>query len=97
MIKGINRKCNLRQKWNNSKYQCEYKILLSEDYTCNPSKCGSECDKDCDIGEYLKDCTFLKSLGDNLLVRCDKTVDTQRLHQSVLKRKQIIGLLLLFY
>ena len=57
--------------------------MYKEDYGWNPSICASECDKDCDIDEYLKGCTRIKSLDNNLLITCDETVDTQRLHQSV--------------
>lgn len=30
------------------------------------STCDSECDRSCEIGEYLKDCESTKSLVDNL-------------------------------
>ena len=66
--------------------------LHKEDYVWNPSICACECDKDCDIDEYLKDCAFIKSLDDNLLITCDEIV-----LQSILMTKQAVGLLLLYY
>ena len=61
--------------------------VYKEDYAWNPSICASECDKVCDIDEYLKCCTRIKSLDNNLLTTCDEIVDTQRLHQSLLVTK----------
>ena len=34
----------------------------------NPSTCACDCDSDCYMGEYLKDCGCMKSLVDGLLV-----------------------------
>ena len=41
-------------------------------YIWNPSNCEWECDKNCDIGEYLdhKNCTCRKKLVDNLIDEC---------------------------
>ena len=41
-------------------------------YIWNPSNCECECDKNCDIGEYLdhKNCTCRKKLVDNLIDEC---------------------------
>ena len=47
-----------------------------EDHVWNPSACTFECDKNCKIGEYLKSSECMKSAVDNLLVTCDKIVDT---------------------
>ena len=74
-------KRNSRQKWNNDKCQCECKKPIKhrtckEDYAWNSSTCACECYKDCDISEYSKDCKFMKSLVDDLVVTCDKTEDT---------------------
>lgn len=47
---------NSRKKWNSDK--CQKKSIRhctwEEDYAWNPSICCCECDKDCEIGEYLK-------------------------------------------
>ena len=55
-------KCNSRQEWNNDKRECDCKkpikyCACEQDYARNPtSLCACECDKDCQIGEYLKEC-----------------------------------------
>ena len=49
-----------------------------EGYTWNPSICACECDKDCDIGEYLKYCECMKSLHDDLVVTCNEIEDTPK-------------------
>ena len=47
-----------------------------EDYAWNTSICAGKCEKNCDIGEYLKDFTCRKSLVDNLGVTCEDIVVT---------------------
>ena len=39
---------------------------------------------DCEIGEYLKDCTCMKSLADDLVVTQDQIADTQESVVSIL-------------
>lgn len=73
---------NSRQKWCN-KCQCEGKKLIKhrvckDDHAQNPSTCACECHKNCKFGEYLKDCEFMKSLADDIVVKCDENVDTQQ-------------------
>ena len=48
-----------------------------EDYAWNPSTCASECDKYCEIGEYLKDCICMKNLVGGLVIICDEIIDMQ--------------------
>ena len=45
----------------------------------NSSNCECECDKSCDIGEYLdyKKCTSKKKLADKLVDECTETVDEE--------------------
>ena len=50
--------CNNKQGRNEGKCRCEYKELIDkgicdEGFIWNPSNCECECDKSCDIGEYL--------------------------------------------
>ena len=50
--------CNNKQRWNEKKYKCESTELIDKDvcdkgFIWNPSNCECECDKSCDIGEYL--------------------------------------------
>ena len=43
----------------------------------NPSNCECECDKSCDIGEYLdyKNCNCRKKIIDKLVEECGENVD----------------------
>ena len=63
--------CNNRQRWNEDKCRCECKELVDKDifekgFIRNPSNCECECDKSCDIGEYLdyKNCVCRNSIVD---------------------------------
>ena len=47
-----------KQRWNEHKCRCECKELIDESvcdkgYVWNPSNCEGECDKSCNIGEYI--------------------------------------------
>ena len=66
------RKCSPIQKWNNGKCQFEYKKTISyylreEDDVWIAGTCACGCDKDCEIGEYLKNLKALKSLVNDLV------------------------------
>ena len=43
----------------------------------NLSNCECECDKSCDVGEYLdhENCKCKKSLVDKLVEKCTKNID----------------------
>ena len=50
--------CNNKQRWNEDKCICEYKELIDKGlcdkgFIWNPSNYECECDKSCNIGEYL--------------------------------------------
>ena len=50
--------CNNKQRWNNDKLKCESKELIDKGvydkgFIWNPSDCECECDKSCDIGQYV--------------------------------------------
>ena len=60
------KKCNSKQKMKNGKCQwgCKEPVkrcVCKENCICNPSICASECDKECGVDEYLKNCTYMKS------------------------------------
>ena len=61
---------------------CECKGLTDrgvchKGYIWNPSDCECECDKSCDLGEYLnyKNCKCRKKLADKLVEEFAKTVE----------------------
>ena len=50
--------CNNKQRWNEDKCRCECRELIDKgiwdkEFIRNPSNCEFECDKSCDIIEYL--------------------------------------------
>ena len=65
---------NNKQGWNNDKCRCEQKELIDkevcdEGFIWNPSNCECECDKSCDVGDYLdyESCKCKKGLLDKLV------------------------------
>ena len=50
----------------------------------NPSNCGCECDKSCDVGEYLdyENCKCRKKLVDKLVGECTETVEELKLAKN---------------
>ena len=70
---------NNQQQWNKNKFRCECKELIDKclcdkGYIWNPSNC--ECDKNCDIGEYLdyENCKCRKRLVDKL-IECNENIE----------------------
>ena len=51
--------CNNKQRWNEDKCRCECREELTDKRRCdkrfiwNPSDCNYECDRSCDVGQYL--------------------------------------------
>ena len=75
-------RCKCRQHWNEDKYKFKCKELIdkgvcNKGFTWNPSNCECECDKSCDIGEYLdySNCKCRKRLVDKLVEECTETID----------------------
>ena len=52
------------------------KGVCDRGYIWNPSNCECECDKSCDVGEYLdyKNCKCRKKLADKLVEECTESV-----------------------
>ena len=50
-------------------------------FICNPSNCECECDKACDIGEYLdyKNCKYRKKLFDKIIDECTESIEEVKL------------------
>ena len=70
--------CNSKQIWNKYKCRCERKedltnkLVCYKEYIWNPSTFSCECDKVCDVGQYLdyKNCICRKSIVDKLVEEC---------------------------
>ena len=82
----------LRDKWNEDKCRCECKELIDKGicdkgFIWSPSSSECQCDKFCDIGEYLdyKNCKFRSKLVDKLVEECSKNIDGNKmLHNETL-------------
>ena len=73
--------CNNKQRWND-KCRCECKELIDKgvwdkESIWNPSNCESECDKSCEVREYLdfENCKCRKKLVDKLVEECTENID----------------------
>ena len=97
--------CNSRQTWNKDKCRCECKQDLISKLTCdkgyirNPSTCECECDKLCDVGQYLdyKNCVCRKSIVDRLVEECITVVDEEIMHNKTLSIDQNDRICLMLY
>ena len=68
-------------QFSEDKCRCECKELIDQGIchkriTWNPSNCECECDKSCDIGEYLdyKNCKCRKKIIDKLVEECSENI-----------------------
>ena len=62
------------------------KGVCDKGFICNPSNCECECNKSCDVGEYLdyKSCTCRKRLVDKLVEECTEIADEVNLARIIL-------------
>ena len=81
--------CNSKQRWNKDKCTWECKELIDKGvcdkgYIWNPSNC--DCDKSCDIGEYLdySNCKCRKKLVDPLIEECTENIEETKLVKKTL-------------
>ena len=81
--------CNNKQRQNDDKSRCEGKQLIDKGvcdngFIWNPGNCECECDKLCNVGEYLdyENCKCRKKLVDKLLEQCTKTVEEVKIAET---------------
>ena len=74
--------CNNKQRLNDDKCRCECKELIDKGiqdkgFIWNPSNCEYECDKSCDVGEYLdyENCKCREKLVGKLIEECTESID----------------------
>ena len=79
--------CNKKQIQNEDKCRCEFKALIEKGirdkvFISNPSNCECECDKSCDVGEYLdyENWKCRKRLIDKPVEEYSENVDEKKLH-----------------
>ena len=95
--------CNNKQRWNKDKCMFKCKELIDKDvcdkgFIWNPSNCECECDKSCDIGEYLNysNCKCKKKLIDKLVEKCTDNIEETRLVECSSCTVYIVLFLLIF-
>ena len=74
--------CSSKQRWNKNRrrFECKEltdKGLCDKGFLWNPSNCECECDKSCEVGEYLDyaNCKCRKKLADKLVEECTENID----------------------
>ena len=62
------------------------KGVCDKGFIWNPSNCKCECDKSCDIGEYLDylNCKCRKKLADPLVEECTENIEETKLIKKTL-------------
>ena len=96
---SIDARCNNKQHWDNDKCRCECKELIDKGicgkgFIWNISNCESECDKSCDIVEYLdyENCKCRKRLTDKSVKECVENIDGNGMTNVTLKEyKNVYG------
>ena len=77
--------CNNKQEWNEIKRRCACKedlidkLVCDKGYIWNPSTCTCDCNKYCEVGQYLDydNCARRKKLIDYLIEQCTNIVDIE--------------------
>ena len=65
--------------------------ICDKGFIWNPINCESECDKSCNIGEYLdyKNCKCRKKLVDKLIDECTETIEEVKLAKITLAKNEL--------
>ena len=65
--------------------------MCDKGFIWNPSNCECECDKACDVGEYLdhENCKCRKKLVAPLIEECTKTIEEVKLAKITLAENDI--------
>ena len=77
------------------------KGVCDKGYIWNPSNCECECDKSCDVGEYLdyENCKCRKRLVDKLVEECNENIEETslvKINSTKCKRNSCILYIVLF-
>ena len=64
--------------------------MCNKGFIWNPSNCECECDKACDVGEYLdyEYCKYRKKLVDKLVDECTEAVEEVKLAKITLAQNE---------
>ena len=65
------------------------KGVCDKEFIWNPSNCECECDKSCDIGEYLdhSNCKCREKLVDKLVEECTENIEETKLNETLAKNE----------
>ena len=65
-------------------------MLCDKGYVWNPSNCKCECDKSCNIGEYIdySNCNCRKKLVDPLVEECTENINETELIKVTVENKK---------
>ena len=87
--------CNNTQRWNDDKCRCERKELIDKGvcdkgFIWNPSNYECECDKSCDVGEYLdyKSRKYIKKVVEKLVEECPEIVGEEKIAKISLSEEK---------
>ena len=74
------------------------KGLCDKGYIWNPSNCECECDKSCDVGEYLdyENCKCRNKLADKLVKKCTENIEKVKIVEHTNKCSSCILYIVLF-
>ena len=66
------------------------KGVCDKGFIWNPSNCECECDKSCDIGEYLhySNCKCRKKSVDKLVEECTENIEETKLNETLAKNER---------
>ena len=64
--------------------------MCNKGFIWNPSNCECECDKACDVGEYLdyESCKCRKNLVDKLVDKCAETIEEVKIAKITLPENE---------
>ena len=65
---------------------------MIKDFFFNPSNCECECDKSCDIGEYLdySNCKCRKKLIDPIIEKCTENIEQTKPVENEHKKSAVL-------
>ena len=91
--------CKNKQRWNEDKCRCEWREELTDKGKCdkrffwNPRDCNCECDKSCDVGQYLdyKNCKCRNKIIGELVEECTKNIyENEMIYNGILNDHSVV-------
>ena len=97
--------CNNKQEWNENKCKCVRKedlidkLVCDKGYIWNPSTCTCDCNKYCEVGQYLDYdvCVCRKKLIDFLIEQCTNIADIENKNNLMINENNIYFILFIIF